>query len=175
MIENLWIQAQEFHGHHCPGLAIGVRVCEAAIQRLKVLPSQDEELVCVAENDACGVDAVQRILGCSAGKGNLIFRLRGKQAFSFFNRSTGASLRVCLKQIKREMERAERERYILKTPLDDLFDFSIPSYEVPEKARIFLSLPCASCGEMTAESMLRLQDQETLCLDCFQDYGRGLN
>lgn len=31
--------------------------------------SGDEELVCIAENDACGIDAIQVILGCSVGKG----------------------------------------------------------------------------------------------------------
>ena len=45
--------------------------------------AQDEELVCVTENDACGVDAVQAVLGCTVGKGNLIFRMTGKQAFNF--------------------------------------------------------------------------------------------
>lgn len=51
--------------------------------------SRDEDVVCISENDACGVDAIQVLLGCSAGKGNLLFHLRGKQAFSFYNRKTG--------------------------------------------------------------------------------------
>ncbi len=61
--------------------------------------SKDEEIVCVAENDSCSVDAIQSLLGCSAGKGNLIFRMRGKQAFSFFNRQTGKSFRIVLKDL----------------------------------------------------------------------------
>jgi formylmethanofuran dehydrogenase subunit E len=65
---------------------------------LRVGFSPDEEIVCVTENDACGVDAIQVILGCSVGKGNLLFRLRGKQAFSFFNRATGVSIRLVMKE-----------------------------------------------------------------------------
>ena len=47
-----------------------------------------EEVVCITENDACGVDAVQVITGCTMGKGNLIYRGTGKMVFSFFNRKT---------------------------------------------------------------------------------------
>ena len=60
-------QAVEFHGHLCPGLAIGYRV--AKYIREHYPRSEDEELVCIAENRSCSVDAVQEILGCTAGKG----------------------------------------------------------------------------------------------------------
>lgn len=58
--------------------------------------SADEDVVCITENDACGVDAIQVLLGCSVGKGNLLFHLRGKQAFSFYNRKTGKAVRLVL-------------------------------------------------------------------------------
>ena len=45
--------------HECPGLAIGVKACEAAKEKLGLDFSPDEQVVCVTENDACGVDAVQ--------------------------------------------------------------------------------------------------------------------
>lgn len=59
--------------------------------------SADEDVVCITENDACGVDAIQVLLGCSVGKGNLLFHLRGKQAFSFYNRKTGKAVRLVLR------------------------------------------------------------------------------
>ena len=43
----------------CPGLAIGVRASAIAMDKLNTGLSEDEELVCVTENDACGVDGVQ--------------------------------------------------------------------------------------------------------------------
>jgi formylmethanofuran dehydrogenase subunit E len=49
--------------------------------------SSDEEIVCVTENDARGVDAVQLITGCTFGKGNLLYKGTGKMAFSFYNRT----------------------------------------------------------------------------------------
>ena len=79
----LWEKAAAFHGHTCGGLTIGYKAALYAIQLLDIQFSTDEELVCVTENDACGVDAIQAILGCSVGKGNLLFHITGKQAFSF--------------------------------------------------------------------------------------------
>ena len=86
MDKELWNRCVEFHGHQCPGLAIGYKVCEAARVTMGITFSYDEEIVCVTENDACGVDAVQVITGCSMGKGNLLYRGTGKQAFTFFKR-----------------------------------------------------------------------------------------
>ena len=51
--------------------------------------STDEEIVCVTENDACGVDAIQFITGCTFGKGNLLYRDRGKAGLQFLQPQDG--------------------------------------------------------------------------------------
>jgi Formylmethanofuran dehydrogenase subunit E len=174
MDKALWEKAVAFHGHACPGLAIGFKACEAAREKMGLGVSDDEEIVCVTENDACGVDAVQALLSCTLGKGNLIYRGRGKQAFSFFDRKSGKKMRVCLKPAKKSgMERMEWQEYLLNAPVDELFAFSTPSFELPEHARLFSSEVCEACGESTAESMVRLQDGKKLCLDCIKAYSRG--
>ena len=81
--QALWEKAVAFHGHVCGGVTIGYKAALYAVKLLDIQFSEDEELVCVSENDACGVDAIQAILGCSLGKGNLLFHITGKQAFSF--------------------------------------------------------------------------------------------
>lgn len=91
--KELWERCAAFHGHVCGGLTIGYQAALYAAKLLGLTFSQDEEVVCICENDACGVDAIQVMLGCSVGKGNLLFHLRGKQAFSFYNRKTGESVR----------------------------------------------------------------------------------
>ena len=97
--ELLYKKCVDFHGHSCGGLLIGFRAALCAMERFAITePSPDEEIVCVAENDACGIDAVQALLGCTAGKGNLILRLRGKQAFTFVDRKSGDSFRIVLKE-----------------------------------------------------------------------------
>ena len=108
MEQALWERCTAFHGHICPGLAIGFRAALCAAQLLELDFSQDEQTVCIAENDACGVDAIQVVLGCSVGKGNLLFHLRGKQAFSFYHRPSGRSVRLCLKPRPQGMTRVCR-------------------------------------------------------------------
>ena len=76
----------QFHGHLCPGLALGYRVAKAALRELKTDRPHDEELVAVVENDSCAVDAIQFVTGCTFGKGNLVFRDHGKHVYTFFNR-----------------------------------------------------------------------------------------
>ncbi len=169
-----WNKAVAFHGHECPGLAIGFKAVEAARLRLGLASSEDEEIVCVTENDACGVDAVQALLSCTFGKGNLIFRATGKQAFSFYDRKNDDSLRVYLKAARPDgIERPEWMRTLLESPVEELFTFSKPTFSLPERARLFSSIPCAVCGEKAPEHRMRLQGGAAVCLDCFKDYGRG--
>jgi len=173
MNKELWNKCVEFHGHECPGLAMGFKACEAAMEKMGLTFSKDEELVCVTENDACGVDAVQVITGCTFGKGNLIYKGTGKMAFSFFNRTNGKSLRMIIKPFKGEMDRQQRQQYILNSPVDEVFNFSKPTFEVPEKARLFTTIICEKCGEGAPEHKMRMNDGKKVCLDCFKDYFRG--
>jgi formylmethanofuran dehydrogenase subunit E len=173
MQPELWEKAVAFHGHKCPGLAIGVRAAEIVMEKFSAGRSEDEELVCVTENDACGVDGIQAVLGCTFGKGNLLYRPTGKQAYSFFDRKSGQKLRLVLRPFQKEMDRAARIRYILEAPAEELFSLGEPAFALPEPARLFQSLTCELCGESAPEHKMRLQDGMTVCLDCFKSYDRG--
>ena len=170
----LWERAVAFHGHACPGLAIGVRASAIAMDKLNTGLSEDEELVCVTENDACGVDGVQVLTGCTFGKGNLIYRGTGKQAFSFFDRRSGKKIRLVLKPFSGGMSRAERQDYILNAPDEEIFTICEPSFSLPENARHFETIACHICGEGAPEHKIRIQDGKMVCLDCFKTYDRGL-
>ena len=56
-----WKDCAQFHGHECGGLTIGYKASLYAIQLLNLEFSSDEQVVCIAENDACGIDAIQFI------------------------------------------------------------------------------------------------------------------
>lgn len=170
--KDLWKKAVAFHGHECGGLMIGYKAALYAIELLDIKFSDDEQIVCVSENDACGVDAIQAILGCSVGKGNLLFRLRGKQAFSFYNRENGKSVRLVLKERPRMMTKEESFEYRKNSAPSELFEIKEVHVQLPEKARIFGSYKCEICGEITMESMMRLEDGKKVCLDCFHPYKR---
>ena len=73
-LEALWQKCVAFHGHGCGGLAVGFRAVLYAWELFgSDRGSEDEELVCIAETDACGVDAIQALLSCTVGKGNIWF------------------------------------------------------------------------------------------------------
>lgn len=170
---KLWSDCVEFHGHECPGLAIGFRACEIAGKLMKLKFSKDEEIVCITENDACGVDAVQVITGCTMGKGNLIYHNTGKMAFSFFDRKNNKSIRLILKNINKDLTRNEKQAYILEGPAEDVFDIKETKFKVPEKARLFKSVICEKCGEPVSENKVRIENGKKVCLDCCNEYSRG--
>ena len=109
-------KAALFHGHVCPGLAIGVRVAELAMQELFSGRPRDEEVVAIVENDSCAVDAIQLLTGCTLGKGNLILKNYGKQVYTFIKRPEkenmpGEALRVSVDFTGPEETAGEKEMW----------------------------------------------------------------
>ena len=173
-LENLWEACVRFHGHGCGGLAVGFRAVLYALELLGgTQRSEDEELVCIAETDACGVDAIQALTGCTIGKGNLIFQMQGKNAFSFYRRSDGTSFRLVLRATP-EKDKEERLAWLMDGDYHEMFDVKSASAPLPETARIFKSCTCSVCGERFAENFAHLQDGEIVCSACFRPYSRGL-
>ena len=191
-------EVTKFHGHSCPGSAIGYRAARIAVCELSSR-AEDEELVAIVENDSCSVDAIQVVTGCTMGKGNLIFRDHGKQVYTFMNRKTGKAMRISLKnnideidpefskareiafsssasrEDKDEFQKAKEaftEKILSDIPAQDLFKVESVEIEFPEKARIFKSIPCAKCGEPVAEHRARVENGEIVCLPCFNEYSR---
>ena len=167
-----WQDCVAFHGHECGGLTIGYKASLYAIELLNLEFSDDEQVVCIAENDACGIDAIQVMLGCSIGKGNLLFHMRGKSAYSFYNRKTGKSVRLVLKPMPAGMTRAESFAYYQACLPEEMFDVKQTTIGLPEKARLFDSYTCDCCGETTGANWIRLAGGKKLCLDCYESYDR---
>lgn len=169
--KELWRKCADFHGHECGGLTIGFKAALYAIELLGLTFSPDEEVVCISENDACGVDAIQVLLGCSVGKGNLLFHLTGKQAFSVYNRKSGQSVRLVLRE-KPPMTKEDSFTYYQSREPRELFDVKETKIPLPESARIFDSYVCDCCGETTGANWIRLQGGKKLCVDCYSSYNR---
>lgn len=182
-----------FHGHSCPGLAFGIRAAELAAA--EVGTAYDEEVVCITETDMCAVDAIQFLLGCTLGKGNLIHWDVGKNAFSFYGRENEKNLRILCREVDfpgkdrmgelhkkgadgrldeaesrelNDLRRAYTER-IMQAPLEELFIRGAVKRELPRKARILGSVSCSGCGESVMESRARMMGGEYLCLPCFRE------
>jgi formylmethanofuran dehydrogenase subunit E len=188
--EKLIQQTINFHGHSCPGLAIGIRAAELALTEFD--RASDEEMVAVVETDMCGVDAIQFLTGCTFGKGNLIHLDYGKNAFTFYRRSDEKAIRIVLSPdlfrepdseldaLREKMSREKltpeeesqmreiRKKMIMEAGLEELFEIKPVQGPIPKQARILQSLTCASCGETTMESRTRQFLGRTLCIPCFE-------
>ena len=175
-IDFYWNGAVAFHGHACPGLALGCRAAFDAAALLEVDERcGDEEGVCIAETDACGIDAIQVLWGCTMGKGNLLLRPRGKQAFTFYRRGNPEGIRIYWSAPRTdELSREEKIGHYLHASPKELYRVSRVAAPVPSSARISPSLACTACGERTAEPMVRLLEGRPYCLDCFEDPSRIL-
>ena len=89
------------------------------------------------------MDAVQYISGCTFGKGNLIYRPTGKQAFSFFVRASEQKVRLVLERPGNLSEdREEVSRQLLNIKPEELFIEKPPHYKLPGKAEIFDTIKC---------------------------------
>jgi len=177
-----------FHGHACPGLALGYRVALAAMRRLCAGRPDDEGLVAVVENNACGVDAVQFVCGCTFGKGNLVFRDHGKHVYSFFQRAAGKGIRIYAEPPEmddgetavlsckphrtadeEERLRAGRARRIdglLSLPDSELLHIAAAEEAPPARARIHASIRCVNCGERMMETRACPPLEAPLCIPC---------
>ena len=191
--EELIKETTGFHGHWCPGLAIGIRAAEWALNEMGKAP--DEEIVAVVETDMCGVDAIQYLTGCTFGKGNLIHKDYGKNAFTFYRRQDGKAARLVARpgiygdtgatmgKLHRKMmeeglseeeqkswreNRAQVSKRIMESDLTELFEIKTPVDPVPKKARILSSLICESCRESVMETRARHFNGQHLCIPCFE-------
>jgi formylmethanofuran dehydrogenase subunit E len=182
----------QFHGHTCPGLAIGFQAAMILMKRLNVRKAPDEELLAIVETDACGADAIQVMTGCTFGKGNFIFKNYGKHAFSIMDRGKQKGVRACLlpdvfesdreylslsKKVQRDEASAkETERFrqlqqdrvkkILEAIPESLFKIEEISADIPAKARIMESGICEICGEPTKVDLLCKINSKKICIPC---------
>jgi formylmethanofuran dehydrogenase subunit E len=193
LASDLFRKCIDFHGHLCPGLAMGYQAAMAGMQWLSARRAEDEEVVAIVETDACCSDAIQVITGCTFGKGNFIYRDYGKIAFTFFSRRTGEGVRIArsaekqdplppehralLDRIRQETAtQEEREQFsrlhetasrrILDQAPEALFSITQVSVPLPEKARIEPSINCQRCGEPVMGSKLQDVDGQRVCRGC---------
>jgi len=168
-------RAVQFHGHICPGLAIGYYASHIAMRWLYRELPEGSEIAVIAESGGCAVDAIQVITGCTIGKGSLTIRDSGKQAFTFVTKENGKGLRIALKaefapanldpglaglqqkvssgtasgeeaaDLQQRIERICRQ--ILESPGDQVFAISEAAIRLSEPDRSYETAVCAKCGE----------------------------
>lgn len=186
---------QQFHGHKCPAMPMGLRVGAAAMNKLGVDRAKDGQLIALVEIGehhcaTCFADGVQMITGCTFGKGNIQRTHKGKWGLTLIEKATGRAVRV---SPKAEAMLANKQTSFFK----DYREKGIPASEVPddvvdplvekvmtapddailnisevhqhewhEPKHSFSSFVCDECGEMVVEGYGRIADDKHVCIDC---------
>ena len=133
----------KFHGHECTGLAIGYRMASVGLKAIESARSENEEIVSIVANDACGVGALQCVTGCTFGKGNLNFRNYGKAVrvvFNFNGLPDGIG-----------EDRNVLTEWILSASQEDILSVTPAAVPEPAPAAIRDSVSCSICGETVME------------------------
>ena len=165
-------KATMFHGHLCPGIAIGVLAAKYVLEH-GFEHSPDEELVAVVETDNCSVDALQVLLGTTYGKGNLVHKDYGKSNYNFYSRKSQKGVRLSLRKsifVDKKLSRDEKIQKLLSMEPENIFDIRNIEYDPPGMAQIEESIPCSICGELTMDSRMMNYQGKVMCIPCYKEF-----
>lgn len=196
MLDEQQLQhAIEFHGHMCPGLAMGIQVGEIAVKEVG-RNTRDNPVRAVVETNLCPVDGIQYVTGCTFGMGALVYREWGKMGFSFYALKDRRGVRISPKEDAFEGEAGYAEhtelmakvragqaspeeqarfhelheaqaRRILEADPYDLYGVEELAGPVPPLIHAHANARCEACGEKVAEDLTRRHDGRTVCIPCF--------
>jgi formylmethanofuran dehydrogenase subunit E len=192
---------QQFHGHKCPAMPLGLRVGAAAMNRLGVDRSPDGQLVALVElgDDHCAhcfADGIQVITGCTYGKGNIRQLNYGKWGVTLVDRASRRAVRVVPKteamlankqsdfftkyrekgipasRVPAEVVEPLIEK-VMAVPDDMLLNIGAPfDHPLPKKIEAFAGFACDLCGEMTVEGYGRPLGDKKVCIPCYEKAAR---
>ncbi len=191
----------DFHGHLCPDLAIGGKVCEYVQKMFSTSIEADGGISIIAENRTSALDAIQVLLGVSVGNQRLQIRDFGKHNYKVFFRNIGDGCKLSLKRQRYgdedEYNRIEskilnneatfdeitqfqgflddRVRHLLSLSPEGLFKVE-PYHAKParyhtESASVYLT--CTCCGEQVLKSHVIDYQGRVCCIPCFRRLNIG--
>jgi formylmethanofuran dehydrogenase subunit E len=191
-----WLEiGQKFHGHKCPAMPNGLRVAEAAMNKLGVERTGDSFLHAIVELGenhcaTCFADGVQVITGCTFGKGNIEKTHKGKWGLTLIDKRTNRAVRVYprAEAMMQTKETAFFKNYrekgvpptqvpdevvqplvdkVMNAPAEMIMAISdVFEYEWNEPKHSYDSVICDKCGEMVIKEYTTFINGVNLCKDC---------
>jgi formylmethanofuran dehydrogenase subunit E len=163
--------AQDFHGHLCHGMVMGVRMARYGCRQLGIdEPRSYRDLMVYVEMDRCATDAVSVSCGVTLGKRRLKFMDYGKMAATFVDLATGRAVRLAPQpDVPHAGPDTNPVEYWKDWTDEALFSCTPVTVDIPPE-----DLPghpgyhavCASCGEEIKDGREVARDGATLCRAC---------
>lgn len=199
LIDITFKRVADFHGHLCPDLVIGGKLCEYVQKLMQPHCLQFGALSIVAENCTSALDAIQTVLGFTIGNQRLRFMDYGKHNYTLICRSERHSRRLSLRpltygdeaqfdELEENMRRNQvaldeviyfqkclddRVAFLLDRSPETLFEVSAvpPGVHLPEMPACYRI--CRACGEPVLQTHAITRDRECYCVPCLQHSAGG--
>ncbi len=195
MIVNMALKRiADFHGHLCPDLVIGGKLCEYIQQMLPISEPANGIATMIAENNTSALDAIQVVLGVTMGNQRLKIMDLGKHNYIIIPTKETDRFRMVLNHQDFKDEEAykrlsqkvldntilmdevvclqlmvdERVKYLLRQPPESLFRIEPieRDRQLPEMPTCYLT--CCQCNEQVLSSHAIEYGDRIYCLSCFQ-------
>jgi formylmethanofuran dehydrogenase subunit E len=195
MIVNMALKRiADFHGHLCPDLVLGGKLCEHIQKMLPITEPANGIATIIAENCTSALDAIQIMLGTTMGNQRLKVMDLGKHNYSIIPKTMANSFRLVLNEqeykdedtykrlsdkmlnstilmdevVSLQMMIDERVKHLLKQPPESLFRVEPIEREqqLPEVPSVYLT--CCRCNEQVLGSHAVEYENQTYCLPCFR-------
>lgn len=197
MIDDRTLQRiVEFHGHMCPGLAMGIQVGHIANDEVG-RNTRDNPVLAVTETNLCPVDGIQYTTGCTMGMHAVVLRQWGKMGFTFYALKDHRAVRISPRPggFEADPDYAEhtaltattrsgqatpedqarvrelhlaRSHWILEADPYELFQVTEVPFAPPPMIHGHADSTCEECGEGVVQDCTRRHGGRTLCIPCFK-------
>lgn len=156
------------HGHLAPGLALGMRMSEIAMDGMDLIKG-NKKAIAVSETSRCLADGMQVVTGCTLGHGNAFVQNFGKLALTVGRADTKEGIRVTLREdawehsplmkkwmmregklTKKEEEELSHGLLKLETRYLDIRPVKITMGQLFENSKI---IKCRTCGDLIPEDL----------------------
>jgi formylmethanofuran dehydrogenase subunit E len=194
MVDLTFKRVADFHGHICPDLVLGGKLCEYIQQLLLQNQSENNILNIIAENSTSALDAIQFILGATLGNQRLKITDFGKHNYTVITKNRSSCFRFSLNSIQFDDEKEynllaqkildnciplfevvrfrglidHRVNHLLKQPPDALFKM-MHIFRKPQPTEIAdIYVTCHCCKEQVLISHVIEYWNDIYCIPCFQ-------
>ncbi|MFQ5974882.1 MAG: FmdE family protein [Candidatus Hydrothermarchaeales archaeon] len=173
--------ATNLHGHLAPGVALGIRMSEIALERIET-PRGNKKLIGVSETGRCLADAMQAAAGCTLGHGNAMVMDYGKLAITIGRVDTRRGVRVSLRKdafklsplMEEWMMRGRKLTHSEENELgkqllsidEEYLTIEDVALKVDQNFENSPILKCLECEELVPEIFVIEKDGKTLCKVC---------
>ncbi|MDW7726711.1 MAG: FmdE family protein [Candidatus Methanoperedens sp.] len=173
--------AVDLHGHLAPGIALGLRMSQIALQRLDT-EKGNKYLIGISETARCLADAMQAATGCTLGHGNASVEDYGKLALTIGDTRTGRGVRVALRENANgfaplmnkwmmrlgKLTHPEEDELGKKLLGMDEKYLLIEDVEINKRQDFESSVivKCSRCGELIPQGLAVIKEEGILCKAC---------